>query len=237
MLKINPLVIMLALLSATPHLTLWAVESTQEPKKVSTSMFEINDGDGLCLGNAKKLANELASFIKDMDLTFESSYSTESGSYKKSIGTMDTTLLLVSKLQKRILSDDFKNEQRIDKSKIHKKESNKIQHFLNLLNDCILNVNTNGLSNADKEMGKKISKLFEKFKEITGNPGKNKNVLPMPNNLNQIREYLIANNPDKYQEEADFVLCTNGITKYIIQFKSKMNAAMAAVIKEAEESK
>ena len=60
MLKINPLVIMLALLSATPHLTLWAVESTQEPKKVSTSMFEINDGDGLCLGNAKKLANEFA---------------------------------------------------------------------------------------------------------------------------------------------------------------------------------
>ena len=59
MIKKNQLVMMLALLSATPHLTLWAVESNQGPKKVSATRLDLNGNEGDSMTRSKMNVNTL----------------------------------------------------------------------------------------------------------------------------------------------------------------------------------
>ena len=210
MIKKNPLVMMLALLSATPHLTLWAVESNQGPKKVSAQvskpMFDINDDSSRSLILANKLSADLLKRINEIDKIRKNAKKfgpydkcieeIESRPYDKCIEAIALVFRKSSFLADVINSDIFKDETKSDKIE----DTNKVKYFLGVLTENIKNFKEYVLNDMQTEV------QAEKDAEIDLTPVKDQKTpeggltIPMIQNF---KAEVLKNMQTEFQSDTD----------------------------------
>ena len=145
MIKKNQLVMMLALLSATPHLTLWAVESNQGSKKVSATRLKLDYNEGDSMINNRKI-KKIVDLINKAGKIPQNSEKLEA--YDKGIGSIGSTLLFCPVFQSQINDSDFKNA-----TKDCKPEDVKIfTDFMQTLTDNVNTFRAKVLNDMQKEV-------------------------------------------------------------------------------------